>query len=309
MGRAAFAAPGVAAVRRGGAFAPARCVAPARQVRATRGRRVVWAMAEGEAKGEAKAEEPKAEEAKAEEAGAEAEAEVEVEAPPEPYPGFYADLKRMGVSDDQARAQAYKAQMQANPEMVKLSGKIGGKASLIGADGKELAPWMKNVNADYKKTVVKRKGDAKGRLANDPQNQELSGQGLRAKMLGDELELSWGTGTEAGNRGFIVTRRKGKTDMWESVGDWRDKPAELASKGDEGGAYSFIVTDPAPGSWVYRISDEDGSGKVSDLSQTLVDVDSDEDSQVRLAALAALLAVLFGFVAYSLLVDPMNGTS
>lgn len=301
---AAFAAAPAPLLRRT-AFAPRadarRAAPPARPATSARRAAVVMAAAE---KGEEKA-------GKAEEEAVVEEEKVEEEAaaPPEPYPGFYADLKRMGVSDDQAKAQAYKAQMQANPELVKLSGKIGGKASLIGADGKELAPWMKNVSADYKKAVVKRKGDARGRLASDPQNQELSGQGLQAKMLGDELELAWGTGAETGNRGFIVTRRKGKTDMWESVSDWRDKPAELASKGDGGGFYSFIVPNPQAGSWVYRISDEDATGKVSDLSQTLVDVDSGEDNQVRLAALAALLAVIGGFVAFSLIVDPMNGTS
>lgn len=43
---------------------------------------------------------------------------------------------------------------------------------------------------------------------------ELSGQGLVWRMLGDELELRWATGSEEGNKGFIVTRRQGKTQTW-----------------------------------------------------------------------------------------------
>lgn len=259
-----------------------------------------------------------AEGAEAEGAKAEgADVKTEQVLPPEPYPGFYNDMRRAGMSEEQAIVQAQKAQNQANPSASKGSGKIGGKKSLLGPDGKPLAPWM-NVEADYDRSIRKKKGDSAGRLAGDPQRQELSGVGLQSKMLGDELELTWATGSETGSfvdgveyalKGFVVSRRKGQTEMWERVCDWRDKPAELLSKGPDGGAYSFIVTDPEPGAWIYRISDEDGSGKLSDLSQTLVDIESGEDSQTRLIALAVLLAVIFGFVAFSLITDPLSGTS
>lgn len=228
--------------------------------------------------------------------------------PPEPYPGFYADMQRAGLSDEEAQAQAFKVQVRKNPELAKSSGKIGGERSLIGADGKALAPWMTNVRTDLDRKIIKNKTDAKGKLAGDPQNQELSGQGLRWKLLGDELELTWATGAEENNRGFIVTRRQGKTDMWQSVSDYKDRPAELASKGPQGGSYSFLMP-VEPGSWVYRVSDEDGTGKVSDLSQTLVDIDDSADSSNRLIALGGLLVVLFGFVAFSLLTDPLSGPS
>lgn len=89
--------------------------------------------------------------------------------PPEPYPGFYSDMRRAGISDDQARQQAMKAQAQKNPQDNPAS-KIGGKKSLVGPDGKPLAPWM-NVSETYNKTPVRSRSDAKGRLAGDPQRQ------------------------------------------------------------------------------------------------------------------------------------------
>jgi hypothetical protein len=226
--------------------------------------------------------------------------------PPEPYPGFYADMRRAGLSDKDAQAQAAKAAGQAAPSEGR---KLGGKKSLLGPDGKPLAPWMKVAEGSEQRSIRKRKGDSIGRLAGDPQAQELSGQGLEWKMLGDELELQWATGNEEGNRGFVVTRRKAKEAEWTPVSDWKDKPAELATKGPKGGVYSFVVPDAEPGAWVYRISDVDSNGAVSDLSQTLVDIESGEDSQTRLVALAALLLVIAGFVAFSIFADPLSGTS
>lgn len=95
----------------------------------------------------------------------------------------------------------------------------------------------------------------------------------------------------------------------ETVSTWRDKPAELASKSPDGATYSFIVPDPTSGAWVYRVSDEDGDGKISDLSQTLVDVESAEDSKVRTVALLVLIVVILAFLGYGFLADPLSGTS
>lgn len=66
----------------------------------------------------------------------------ETEKPTEPYPGFYADMKRMGLTDEQAEAQARKASKQKEP--VKSS-KVGGKKNLLKPDGTPYAPWMGNI--------------------------------------------------------------------------------------------------------------------------------------------------------------------
>lgn len=225
--------------------------------------------------------------------------------PPAPYPGYYDDMKRMGLTEEEARAQASKARAQSSP--VK-SDKVGGAKSLFKEDGTPYAPWMANFPTDYDTSVVKSRTDAKGKLAADPQRAELSGVGMSWKMLGDELELKWTTGNEEDNVGFIVSRRQGKTDKWEKLADNNTAPAELASKGPEGGSYSFIVADPSPGSWVYRVADTDKNGVVSDLSQTLVEIESEQDSQVQKVALVVLVAILLAALAAGLSLDPLSST-
>lgn len=60
---------------------------------------------------------------------------------------------------------------------------------------------------------------------------ELSGDGVKAKRIGDDLvELTWTTGDEKGNIGFTVSRRAGKTDGWEEIASYNDFPP-LNSKG------------------------------------------------------------------------------
>lgn len=232
-------------------------------------------------------------------------AEPESEIPKEPYPGFFADMKRTGMTEEEAYAQALKANKQAKP--VK-SEKVGGAKNLFKADGTPYAPWMANMSTEYNNAVIKKRTDATGRLAADPQSAELSGVGLQWKMLGDELELKWATGGEEGNVGFVVYRRKGKDEKWEKLADYRDAPAELASKGPEGGQYSFIVQDPIPGSWVYRVSDVDENQNVADLAQLLIEVDSAEDQRIQKIALVILLAILGIAVFAGLSLDPLSST-
>lgn len=60
---------------------------------------------------------------------------------------------------------------------------------------------------------------------------ELSGAGLSAKRVSDDMvELTWKTGNEAGNVGFIVSRRAAKTDAWEEIASYKTFPP-LNSKG------------------------------------------------------------------------------
>lgn len=64
-----------------------------------------------------------------------------------------------------------------------------------------------------------------------PPQMELSGAGLYAKRVSDdEVELTWKTGNEKGNVGFIVSRRAAKTEGWEEIASFTDFPP-LNSKG------------------------------------------------------------------------------
>lgn len=70
----------------------------------------------------------------------------EAQAPAEPYPGFFADMKRMGLTEEEALAQAQKAANQKKP--VK-SDKVGGKKNLLKPDGTPYAPWMANIAGTF----------------------------------------------------------------------------------------------------------------------------------------------------------------
>lgn len=60
---------------------------------------------------------------------------------------------------------------------------------------------------------------------------ELSGTGVTAKrVMGDSVELTWGTGDETNNVGFIVSRRIAKTDEWVEIASYKNF-APLNSKG------------------------------------------------------------------------------
>lgn len=220
----------------------------------------------------------------------------------EPYPGFLADMKRMGLTEEEAVAQARKQQNQSKPVR---SERIGGGKNLFKPDGTPYAPWMTGISADYTPTVIPNRTDATGKLARDPQQGELSGVGLTWKMLGDDLELSWGTAAEERNVGFVVYRRKGKVDEWEKIADYRNDSA-LISKGTQGGTYSFIVEEAEPGTWVYRVSDVDTSKNVMDLAQVLVEIESKGDNKLRAIALGVLLAVLLFAVLVGLSLDPQS---
>lgn len=221
----------------------------------------------------------------------------------EPYPGFFSDMKRMGLSEEDAVAQAAKVQNQSNP---KRGSKVGGAKSLFKPDGTPYAPWMAGMNPDYNPTVLKKRSDATGKLAADPQSAELSGTGMTWKKVGDNLRLSWSTGSEEDCLGFVVYKRAGKSSEWKKIADYRDSPEELKSKGPNGASYKYLVEDPEPGTWVYRVSDVDTNNNVSDLSQVLVELESNEDTKLRNIALAGLLAflVIVGFVGLSL--DPQS---
>merc|ERR1719287_417340 len=64
--------------------------------------------------------------------------------------------------------------------------------------------------------------DVSGNLFRDSQAQELSGTGLSFKIIDGAVELQWATRTESDTKGFLVKRRKAKTNDYEVIASHED---------------------------------------------------------------------------------------
>merc|ERR1719183_1532551 len=102
---------------------------------------------------------------------------------------------------------------------------------------------------------------------------ELSGLGLKAKYLGDELELEWRTEDEADNIGFTVQKRRSGSQAWDTVRTYADY-APLKSQGSAGGVYTYMDDECEEGEWVYRILADESDGRKYALCQVGVTIES-----------------------------------
>jgi len=191
-------------------------------------------------------------------------------------------------------------------------------SNLRNANGVDYAPWMNISEEDenkirqimLEKTAARRarqeqEMSVSGNLLRDSQAQELSGTGLNYKAIDGQIELEWATKTEDNTKGFLVKRRKAKTEEFTTLASFEDW-GPLASKGVDGGIYRYLDTDVTPGGWVYRISEMDKNGNESDICQCLVELQTDEEQRGAVIAAAgfgivAVLALIGG-----LALDPMQ---
>jgi hypothetical protein len=192
-------------------------------------------------------------------------------------------------------------------------------SNLRNENGVEYAPWMRiteedelrirKMMRDKAEARRRRKDDeagVKGNLLMDSQAQELSGTGMRYKVInGNDVELEWATSREANTRGFIIKRRPAKTSDFEVLASYQSY-GPLASKGKDGGLYRFLDENVAPGGWVYRITECENSGNENDLSQCLVDVQTAEEQLGGVIAAVALGVVAIGAVLAGSFLDPVQ---
>ncbi len=182
--------------------------------------------------------------------------------------------------------------------------------------GVEFAPWMKidaEAIARAKKEREARKAATVARsdvMSIDPQKAELSGSGgLSSKVLSEEeVELRWDTGNEEGNLGFIVQRRPGGAQNFESIASY-ETFAPLRTKGPAGGTYVYLDDTAGVGTWVYRIVDCDTSGTKSAICQKLVEIESGSEQTRTLIIGAAIATLALVLVAAGTILDPMQTTS
>jgi len=193
-------------------------------------------------------------------------------------------------------------------------------SNLRNANGVEYAPWM-NITPEAEdeiKTVMKQKAEARrkrkdqeagvsGALLMDSQAQELSGGGLNIKVMSDnEVELTWATSSETSTKGFAIKRRAARTEDFETIVSYENW-GPLASKGVEGGQYSFIDENIYPGGWVYRITECETNGSENDICQALVDVQTAEEQRGGIIAAAAITVLGVAAFAAGILLDPNGG--
>lgn len=209
----------------------------------------------------------------------------------EPYPGYFADIERLGLEGQNLVASS------ANP------------AGLYGPDGKAYAPWMIGKiaeNVEKRPRASKTREEASFEFSS--RGQELSGVGMTARLLGDEVKLTWTVGKEENSRGYLITKRPGgsKDEEFRLVADYQTPGANLAP-GSIDGSYSYVDGDVTPGVWVYRVQEEGTDGVRTSLSQTIVDVPSNSDKVKTLVAGVGIVTILGIFAAFAINADPQNG--
>jgi hypothetical protein len=195
------------------------------------------------------------------------------------------------------------------------------KASkLKGANGVEFAPWMGMTEQDEAqiRVLMRERAEARrrrkeqeqsvsGNLYLDSQAQELSGTGLKYKVIDtNTVELEWATKTEANTKGFLVKRRPAKTQSFDTIATFNTW-SPLLSKGANGGIYRFIDNNAGPGGWVYRISECDNYGAESDLCQCLVEVQTQEEQKAGLIAGVGIAVIAVAAAMAGLFLDPYAG--
>lgn len=192
-------------------------------------------------------------------------------------------------------------------------------SNLRNQNGVEYAPWMNISKEDEKKIkqVMAEKAEARrkrqlqekqvsGALLMDSQAQELSGGGLKAKCIDQEVELEWATSSEVGTKGFLIKRRPARTEDFEIIASYEDW-GPLASKGPDGGIYRFLDDTVSPGDYVYRVTERDANGVDNDICQTLVSVQTAEEQRGAVIAAVGIAAVGIAAVAAGILLDPVGG--
>jgi len=189
-------------------------------------------------------------------------------------------------------------------------------SNLRNANGVEYAPWMRiSVDEEDKiKMMMRDKAEARrkrqvqeqsvtGNLYLDSQAQELSGTGLKSKVIDGDVELEWATMTEDNTKGFIVKRRAAKTEEYAVLASFEEW-GPLQSQGADGGIYRYLDTTASPGGWVYRVSECDSNGNEADLCQCLVDVQTEDEQKAGLFAAVGIVVVGIAAVTAGFLLDP-----
>ena len=221
-------------------------------------------------------------------------------------------------------AEEAKKEMSLEEEIEELTKeevkKMKKASNLRNANGVDYAPWM-NISAEDEekiRQVMKEKAEARrkrqleeqtvsGALLMDSQAQELSGGGLNCKVVDENsVELTWATSAEGNTEGFQIKRRPARTEDFTVIASYKDW-GPLASKGPEGGKYSFLDDTISPGGWVYRVTECEKGGRENDICQALVDVQTADEQRGAVIAAVSITVLMAAAIAAGALLDPVGG--
>lgn len=241
-----------------------------------------------------------------------------------PFFASESEEKTPAVEEPKAAEESNPDNMTLEEEIEELTAtevrKMKRASNLRNANGVEYAPWM-NITPEAEdeiKTVMKQKAEARrkrkdqeagvsGALLMDSQAQELSGGGLNIKVVSDnEVELTWATSSETSTKGFAIKRRQARTEDFETIVSYENW-GPLASKGVDGGKYSYLDDTVFPGGWVYRITECEINGSENDICQALVDVQTAAEQRGAVFAAVGIVVLGIAAVAAGLILDPAGG--
>lgn len=191
------------------------------------------------------------------------------------------------------------------------------RSNMFNENGVAYAPWMVDQIDEeaYEAAKIMRKQrkmkqklekiEAEGAsFSTDLQADEISGLGLKYKVVDEEVELTWSTAGES-CLGYKVQKRAARTDSWIESGSYENW-APLQSKGKEGGVYTFMDPESEVGDWIYRVVDVEADGKSTVLCQAMVEVQSKGEQVVQYVTLAGFGVLFAGLVAAGVFFDPLQ---
>mmetsp|Transcript_12707 Transcript_12707/g.30814 ORF Transcript_12707/g.30814 Transcript_12707/m.30814 type:complete len:276 (-) Transcript_12707:2002-2829(-) len=231
-------------------------------------------------------------------------------------PPFFASEET--TDDENAKLDAMTLEEEVDELTKEEVKKMKRASNLRNANGVEYAPWM-NITPEAEeeiKNVMKQKAEARrkrqeqektvsGALLMDSQAQELSGGGLQSKIIDGEVELTWATNRETSTKGFMIKRRPARTEEFEVIASYEDW-GPLASKGPDGGVYSFLDNGVSPGGWVYRVTECETSGVENDICQALVEIQTEDEQRGAVIAAVGIVVLGIAAVVAGIVLDPLQ---
>jgi len=173
--------------------------------------------------------------------------------------------------------------------------------------GVAFAPWISNQideEAIIDDMVKREKMGGKSKKTSTLDRGEIeTSEGMRWRMLGNQVDLAWITATEVENQGYVIEKRPSYGGDFQEVASFREV-TQLQSKGVNGGKYRYTDPSTSGGSWVYRVMDCDKKGMQNVLCQCFVEVQTESESKSQGVVAIGFAAIFIALLAAGYSLDP-----